>query len=138
MSAIRTYQEVIKLPTFAERLDLLTLSGRVGAETFGNNRPLNQLLYHDPEWRRIRKFVISRDNGCDLAHSEFPIFDRVYVHHINPITEEDILNRSHKVFDMENLISVSFNTHQMIHYGLQANQVKTPIIRTEHDTCPWK
>ena len=134
----KSYSELIKLPTFADRLDYLTLSSKVGAQTFGDDRYLNQILYHDPEWKRIRKYVISRDNGCDLAHEDFPIFDRVYIHHINPITPDDILNRSSKVFDMENLVCVSFNTHQLIHYGLQSDDMKMPTVRTENDTIPWR
>lgn len=134
----KNYSELVTLPTFADRLDYLTLSSKVGAQTFGDDRYLNQILYHDPEWKRIRKYVISRDNGCDLAHKDFPIFDRVYIHHINPITPDDILNRSSKVFDMENLVCVSFNTHQLIHYGLQSDDMKTPTVRTENDTIPWR
>lgn len=134
----KNYSELITLPTFADRLDYLTISSKVGAQTFGDDRYLNQILYHDPEWKRIRKYVISRDNGCDLAHEDFPIFDRVYIHHINPITPDDILNRSSKVFDMENLVCVSFNTHQLIHYGLQSDDMKTPTVRTENDTIPWR
>ena len=134
----KNYSELVTLPTFADRLDYLTLSSKVGAQTFGDDRYLNQILYHDPEWKRIRKYVISRDNGCDLAHEDFPIFDRVYIHHINPITPDDILNRSSKVFDMENLVCVSFNTHQLIHYGLQSDDMKTPTARTENDTIPWR
>ena len=134
----KNYSELVTLPTFADRLDYLTLSSKVGAQTFGDDRYLNQILYHDPEWKRIRKYVISRDNGCDLAHEDFPIFDRVYIHHINPITPDDILNRSSKVFDMENLVCVSFNTHQLIHYGLQSDDMKTPTVRTENDTIPWR
>lgn len=134
----KNYSELVTLPTFADRLDYLTISSKVGAQTFGDDRYLNQILYHDPEWKRIRKYVISRDNGCDLAHEGFPIFDRVYIHHINPITPDDILNRSSKVFDMENLVCVSFNTHQLIHYGLQSDDMKTPTVRTENDTIPWR
>lgn len=134
----KNYSELVTLPTFADRLDYLTISSKVGAQTFGDDRYLNQILYHDPEWKRIRKYVISRDNGCDLAHKDFPIFDRVYIHHINPITPDDILNRSSKVFDMENLVCVSFNTHQLIHYGLQSDDMKTPTVRTENDTIPWR
>lgn len=134
----KNYSELVTLPTFADRLDYLTISSKVGAQTFGDDRYLNQILYHDPEWKQIRKYVISRDNGCDLAHKDFPIFDRVYIHHINPITPDDILNRSSKVFDMENLVCVSFNTHQLIHYGLQSDDMKTPTVRTENDTIPWR
>lgn len=135
---MKTYSELITLPTFAERLDYLATASKVGKETFGEDRYLNQLLYHDPEWRRIRNYVISRDRGCDMAHSDFPILDRAYVHHITPITPEDILNRSKKVFDMENLVCVSFDTHQQIHYGVMDNKTRTPVVRTPNDTCPWK
>lgn len=134
----KSYSQMIKFETFAERLDYLTISGKVGASTFGEDRYLNQILYHDPEWRRTRKFVISRDEGCDLAHKDFPIFDRVYIHHINPISADDILNRSSKVFDLENLVCVSFDTHQKIHYGLNSDDLKTPTIRTKNDTIPWR
>ena len=135
---MKTYSELISKPTFAERLDYLSSSSKVGDTTFGEDRYLNQLLYHDPEWRRIRNYVISRDRGCDMAHSDFPILDRVYVHHINPITPEDILNRSSKVFDLDNLVAVSFDTHQMIHYGVQSDRLKSPTVRTKNDTCPWR
>lgn len=134
----RSYSEMIKLPTFAERLDYLSLVGKVGSETFGDDRYLNQLLYHNSEWRRIRNYVISRDNGCDLGILDLPIFDRVYVHHINPITAADIVNRSSKVFDLENLICVSFDTHQMIHYGVGSDKIKQVTVRSKNDTCPWK
>lgn len=135
---MKTYSELTTLKTYAERLDYLATASKVGEETFGENRPLNQLLYHDPEWRRIRNYVISRDQGCDMAHSDFPILDRVYVHHINPITPEDIINRSKKVFDMDNLVCVSFDTHQMIHYGVMSDRLQTPVVRTKNDTCPWR
>lgn len=134
----RSYSELITLPTFAERLEYLSLSSKVGLETFGHDRYLNQMLYHNPEWKRVRNIVISRDRGCDMAHSDFPIYKRAYIHHINPITVEDILNRSSKVFDPENLVCVSFDTHQMIHYGINSNKLKTPTIRVANDTCPWK
>ena len=135
---MKTYSELISKPTFAERLDYLSTFSKVGDTTFGEDRYLNQLLYHDPEWRRIRNYVISRDRGCDMAHSDFPILDRVYVHHINPITPDDILNRSSKVFDLDNLVAVSFDTHQMIHYGVQSDRLKSSTVRTKNDTCPWR
>lgn len=135
---MKSYNELLSLPTFAERLDYLATKSKVGKTTFGDNRYLNQLLYHDPEWRRIRNLVISRDRGCDMGLPDFPIFERAYIHHIDPITPEDILNRSSKVFDLENLICVSFDTHQMIHYGIHSDDAKTPTIRTANDTCPWK
>ena len=135
---MRRYSELITHPSFAERLDYLSLASKVGKTTFGDDRPLNQLLYHDPEWRRIRNLVISRDRGCDMGLLDFPIYGRAYIHHIDPITPEDILNRSEKVFDLDNLICVSFDTHQMIHYGIKSEEAKTPTIRTQNDTCPWK
>lgn len=135
---MKSYTELIKIPTFGDRLKYLSTAQKVGGSTFGDNRPLNQMLYHDPEWKRIRKYVISRDRGCDMGLEEFPIMDRIYIHHINPITEEDILNRSSKIFDMDNLISVSFDTHQLIHYGVSDLQHKAPIERSKNDTCPWR
>lgn len=134
----KSYSELISFPTFAERLDYLSLSAKIGAETFGHDRYLNQMLYHNPEWKRVRNIVISRDRGCDMAHSDFPIYKQAYIHHINPITVEDILKRSNKVFDLENLVCVSFDTHQMIHYGKKSDNLKTPVVRTPNDTCPWK
>lgn len=133
---MKTYSELITIPTFAERFEYLKLPGSVASTTFGEDRYLNQILYHNSEWKRIRNHVIARDLGCDLAHQDFPIFDRIYIHHINPLTKEDILNRSQKIFDMENLICVSFDTHQSIHYGILVN--KEPIIRVKNDTCPWR
>lgn len=135
---MKTYTELMKLNSFGDRLKYLSTNQKIGESTFGEDRYLNQLLYHDPEWRRIRQHIISRDRGCDLAHSDFPIYDRVYIHHINPITPADIINRSPKIFDPENLITVSFNTHQMVHYGVSDIQNKIPVVRTSNDTCPWK
>lgn len=114
---MKTYSELILLPTFAERFQYLKLKGAVGKETFGKSRYLNQLLYRSPEWKRARRDVIIRDGGCDLGVADCPIDGRVYIHHMNPITEDDILNRNPKIFDPNNLISVSFRTHQAIHYG---------------------
>ena len=135
---MKSYQELMKFESFGDRLKYLSTKQKVGDSTFGEDRELNQILYHDPEWKRIRNYVISRDRGCDLAHSDFPIYDRVYVHHINPITAQDIINRSTKLFDLDNLILVSFDTHQMIHYGVSDLQNRTPVVRTKNDTCPWK
>ena len=111
------YSELITLPTFLERYRYLRTSGKVGKETFGSHRYLNQALYTSDEWKQIRNHVIIRDNGCDLGAEGFEIHGAIYIHHINPITEEDILKRSPLLFDLENLICVSFNTHQAIHYG---------------------
>lgn len=135
---ILSYSELITLPTFTERYRYLRKSGIVGEETFGSHRYLNQILYTSPEWRSVRNHVIIRDNGCDLGMKGHEIRDRVYIHHINPITEDDILNRTPALFDMENLICVSFNTHQAIHYG---DESLLPIIsfneRTPGDTKLW-
>lgn len=135
---MKTYQELITFPTYAERLEYLQTASKVGEATFGNDRPLNQMLYHDPEWKRIRNYVISRDSGCDLAIPGLQIHDRIYIHHITPITVEDILSRNHSVFDINNLISCSFDTHNKIHYGIPAEATKNLTIRTQNDTCPWK
>ena len=117
MNYLLTYSELITLPTFQERYRYLKQSGIVAEETFGGHRYLNQAYYTSSEWRSTRNHVIIRDNGCDLGVEGFEINDKIYIHHINPITEEDILNRSRCLFDPENLICVSFNTHQAIHYG---------------------
>jgi len=114
---VLSYSKLITFPTFQERYRYLKQSGIVAEETFGSHRYLNQAYYNSPEWKSIRNRVIIRDNGCDLGVEGFEINDRVYIHHINPITEEDILDRSPALFDMDNLICVSFNTHQAIHYG---------------------
>lgn len=139
MNGIRKYSELIKLCTFKERFLYLKLDGRVGDMTFGGRRELNQTLYSLPTWRRVRREVILRDHGCDLGLLDYPLNDRIYVHHLNPITIEDILKQNPIVFDMENLISVSFRTHNAIHYGsLEQALPSEPIIRTQNDTIPWR
>ena len=135
---ILSYSDLITLPTFKERYYYLKQSGIVANETFGGHRYMNQAYYQSPEWRRVRNEVIIRDNGCDLGMEGYEIADRIYVHHINPITEDDILDRSPALFDPENLICVSFNTHQAIHYG---DESLLPIItfneRRPGDTKLW-
>jgi hypothetical protein len=136
---IRTYSELITFPTYIERFNYLKLGGRVGADTFGFDRYLNQLLYKTPEWQRTRNYIISRDNGCDLAIPGREIrSDRILVHHMNPITVDDILNRSDFLFNPEYLISTLKNTHDAIHYGDSELLYKDPIIRSKNDTCPWR
>lgn len=135
---IRTYSELITLPTFIERYRYLKLGGQVGVETFGYDRYLNQILYRTREWKRFRRDIIVRDNGCDLGCEGFDIFGKVLVHHINPITVEDVLNRSSKVFDPDNVISTTFDTHNAIHYGDENLLLTEPIERKPNDTCPWK
>lgn len=136
--SIRTYSELITIPTFEERLKYLQLKGSVGKDTFGYDRYLNQVLYRSTEWKRLRNQIIIRDSGCDLACDGYDIYDKVLIHHLNPITVEDVLTRSRKVFDPDNLVCVSHNTHNAIHYGDVDLLVTGPIIRTKNDTCPWR
>ena len=136
--SIRTYSELITIPTFEERFEYLQLKGSVGKDTFGYDRYLNQVLYRSPEWKRLRNQIIIRDAGCDLACEGYDIHSKVLIHHLNPITVEDVLARSRKVFDPDNLVCVSHNTHNAIHYGDVNLLVAGPIIRTKNDTCPWR
>lgn len=134
----KSYLELIKIPTFEERFEYLRLSGEVGDRTFGGHRYLNQWLYKLSEWKSTRREVIIRDNGFDLAHPDFPISGNIYVHHINPITIDDILEKRRCVFDLNNLISVSFKTHNAIHYGVEGIPIVSSTERTKYDTCPWR
>lgn len=137
---IRTYSELITLPTFEERFEYLRLGGKVGEETFGFDRYLNQILYNSPEWRSLRNYVITRDNGCDLAMPGREIAKgiKIMIHHMNPITVKDILDRSEIVFNPEYLICTILNTHNAIHYGNSELLYKDPIVRSKNDTCPWR
>lgn len=136
---IRTYSELISLPTFEERYNYLKLDGKVGEETFGSDRWLNQLFYKkDHDWLSIRDKIIIRDNGCDLAVSGRDIHSRILIHHMNPITKEDILCRSEFLLNPEYLICTTKNTHDAIHYGDESLLVKDPVKRYKNDTCPWK
>ena len=135
---IRTYSELITIPTFEERFEYLKLNGSVGLETFGHDRYLNQIPYNSPEWRSFRPEIIVRDNGCDLACEGYEIFGKILIHHINPITAKDILNRNPKVFDPENVITTVHNTHNAIHYGDENLLITAPIERSRNDTCPWR
>jgi len=136
--SIKTYSELITIPTFEERFEYLQLKGSVGKDTFGYDRHLNQVLYRSPEWKRLRNQIIIRDCGCDLACEGYDIHSKVLIHHLNPITVEDVIARSRKVFDPDNLVCVSHNTHNAIHYGDVDLLVTGPIIRTKNDTCPWR
>lgn len=135
---IRTYSELITIPTFTERFQYLKLGGQVGIETFGFDRYLNQTLYRSPEWKRFRREIIVRDNGCDLACEGYDIVGKILIHHINPLTIDDIIHRDPKIFDPENVICTILNTHNAIHYGDESLLVTEPITRTKYDTCPWK
>ena len=136
--SIRTYSELIVLPTFKERYEYLKLSGKVGEETFGFDRYLNQIFYKSKEWLSIRDYVIVRDNGCDLGIEGHEIHGRILIHHMNPISKEDILRRSDILLNPEYLITTIKNTHDAIHYSDDSLLIDEPIIRTKNDTCPWK
>lgn len=135
---IRTYSELARLPTFEERYQYLRLSGAVGKETFGFDRYLNQVFYRSPEWKAVRDQVIIRDEGCDLGIQGKEIQGRVLIHHMNPITAEDIRARSEFLLDPEFLITTVHSTHQAIHYGDESLLVFAPIARSRNDTCPWR
>ena len=136
--SIKCYSELIEFPTFIERYRYLKIGGRVGADTFGHDRYLNQMLYHSGEWLDFRDEIIIRDNGCDLACVGFELQERILIHHINPITVEDVIRRNPMIFDPENVISTCLNTHNAIHYGDESKLVLLPITRTLNDTCPWR
>ena len=147
--SIRTYSELVTIPTFEERFDYLRLDGIVGKETFGYDRYLNQILYNSQEWRRFRNGIIVRDNACDLAHEDHEIPSwknrdgrirgpRILIHHINPITVDDIVNRRAIVFDPENTITTILSTHNAIHYGDESLLPKSPVERSQNDMCPWR
>lgn len=137
---IRTYTELSQLETFEERYRYLRLRGKVGEDTFGFDRWLNQMFYHDSEWLAARDKVIIRDNGCDLGIPDREIKGKVkiIVHHMNPITKEDILNRSPLLFDPEYLICCLDSTHKAIHYGDENLLIQMPKARQPFDTCPWR
>lgn len=135
---IRTYSELITLPTFEERFEYLRLGGKVGAETFGFDRYLNQTFYKSDKWLSVRDEVIIRDNGCDLGIEGREIYGRILVHHMNPITMDDIVNHSSWILDPEYLITTVKNTHDAIHYSDESLLIKDPIERSKNDMCPWR
>lgn len=135
---IRTYSELSLLPTFEERYRYLRLTGQVGQETFGFDRYLNQVFYRSQRWKKIRDYVIIRDNGCDLGVEGYEIHGRIIIHHMNPITIEDIERESSYLLDPEFLICTVHNTHNAIHYGDERLLITAPIERTINDTCPWR
>lgn len=137
---IRTYSELIQLPTFIARYRYLRLGSKIGEITFGWERYLNQEFYkYDEDWKAARRAVIIRDNGCDLGIDGRDIIDApVIVHHMNPLTEYDIINRTKYLLDPEYLISTIDNTHKAIHYGDESLLITEPIVRRKNDTCPWR
>ena len=135
----RTYSELITFNTFEERYRYLRLEGKVGEETFGFDRFINQYLYQRSQrWKETRRKVIMRDNGCDLGIEGRDIGGRIIVHHMNVVTMDDLLNERDWIFDPEYLISTSHNTHTAIHYGDEDLLIKAPIERKANDTCPWR
>lgn len=135
---IRTYSELIMLPTFKERYEYLKLGGKVGEETFGFDRYLNQKFYKSKEWRDIRDYVILRDNACDLGIEDREIHSRIIIHHMNPITKYDIVNQTEFLTNPEYMICTLKRTHDAIHYGDDGILFSDVVIRTKNDTCPWR
>lgn len=134
----KSYSELIQLPTFIERYRYLKLDGTVGEDTFGFRRWLNQVLYNSSEWKSFRREINRRDGGCDLGMPGFEIYGSVIIHHINPITYEDVLYRRDCLLDQENVISTQLGTHNAIHYGDESLLNIVPIERSPNDTCPWR
>lgn len=135
---LKSYRNLILLPTILDRFEYLKIKANVGDPTFGFDRFINQDFYQSREWRQVRMKVIARDEGCDLGMPDYPIGGKVIIHHINPITAEDIENASDLLFDLDNLICVSESTHNAIHFGDETLLPAEPIIRRPGDTCPWR
>lgn len=135
---IKTYSELVTLPTFEERFAYLQLNGVVGRDTFGFDRYLNQIFYRSKKWRSIRDQIIIRDNGCDLGVEGHDIYGKILIHHINPITLDDIEQESEFLLNPEYLITTTHNTHNAIHYGDESLLSTMPIERVKNDTCPWR
>ena len=135
---MRTYTELNAIPDYEERYRYLKLNGQVGEETFGYDRIFNQMFYNSVEWRHIRQQVIVRDNGCDMGMPEHEIGGRIIIHHMNPITIEDIRKGTTFLLNPEYLVCVSENTHKAIHYGDESLIDHDPVVRSPNDTCPWK
>lgn len=135
---MKTYSELVSFTTLEERYNYLRTGSLVGDATFGGSRWLNQKLYTSPEWKEFRREIVIRDDGCDLALEGYEISGKIIIHHLNPITKEQILNRDRAIFDPENVVCVSFDTHNAIHYGDESLIPHVPIERTPNDTIPWR
>lgn len=135
---LRSYSELSRLRTFDERFRYLLLAGSVGVETFGFDRYVNQRFYRSEEWKHVRNVVIARDNGCDLGIEGRDINGRVYVHHMNPMSLEQINDHMDLILDPEYLVCVTFATHNAIHYGDESYITLAPVERQPNDMCPWK
>ena len=136
--SIKTYSELIQYPTFEDRFKYLQLKGRVGEDTFGFDRYINQRFYRSKEWQRIRDQVILRDKGCDLGIYGRELYERIIIHHMNPISVEDIRDATDYLLDPEYLVCASHLTHNAIHYADESILVAGPIERRKNDTCPWR
>lgn len=134
----KSYQELSRLKSFEDRFDYLKLTGIVGETTFGFDRYLNQAFYRSKEWRNVRREVIIRDEGCDMGHPDHPINGRVIIHHINPVSLEDLDEGSDILLDPNNLVCVSETTHNAIHFGDSTLLPEPYVERSKYDTCPWK
>lgn len=135
---IRTYSELAALQTYEDRFRYLKLGGSVGSDTFGFDRYLNQQFYRSREWKHIRDLVITRDNGCDLGIEGYEIHGKIYIHHMNPIVQKDILDQTEFLLNPEFLICTTHRTHNAIHYGDESLLTLAPVERSKNDTCPWK
>ena len=136
--SLRTYSELVQLPTFRERFEYLKLDGTIGEDTFGFDRYLNQIFYKSKEWAAVRREVIIRDNGCDLGVDGYEIREKILIHHMNPIRQQDILRRSDLLLNPEYLITTVLSTHNAIHYGDERLLPILPQERSRNDTCPWR
>lgn len=135
----KRYSEMITMSEFDDRFRYAKLDGQVGKDTFGFDRYLNQQFYRSKEWKRLRDQIIIRDNGCDLGVPGHEISGKIYIHHLNPLSPEDITKSTEKLFDPDNLVCVSAETHNAIHYGDESILEKNKIVeRSPGDTCPWK
>lgn len=133
----RTYSELIEIPDFEDRFQYLALHGHVGRATFGFDRYLNQNFYTSREWRQLRNYIISRDDGCDLACDEYPIHTKLIIHHMNPVTIDDIIHGDDKMLDPEFLITTTLRTHNAIHYGDERQLLRPFVDRQRGDTKLW-
>lgn len=136
---MKTYTELLEIPDYIGRVEYLETHSNIGDETFGWSRYLNQALYRSYEWRKFRRDIIIRDEGCDLALPGYDLSDdEIVIHHLNPITMEQVANRDPVIFSRNNVVCVSNQTHRFIHYGGVQNAIFSILQRTPYDTCPWK
>lgn len=138
LSRLKSYSELIQYAAFEDRFEYLSVKADVAGQTFGGERWLNQGFYRSYEWKEVRDFVITRDLGCDLASAEHIVYDRIVVHHMNPIRIEDIVDFNADILDPEYLITTCHNTHNAIHYGDVSLLPKPMVVRGPGDTTPWR